>query len=225
MSTTRAAPPQPSEQTAATLAAAAARGRPWYRDYWPWLLMLPPAASVAGGLTMIYLATSVPATLVVEDYARIEEITSARFARDDRAAALGLEAALEFALASGADARASTADRTDRGDSADHAVGAGRTATVTITARLSTTDDAFIAPGAVMLKLRHATSRAADRELVLARVGSDYFTQGALAPGRYAVELVALDESWRLGGSLTRVPGTLRITAQAGAANAAGTAR
>lgn len=44
--------------------------RPWYRHVWPWLLMLPPAASVA--FWAIILATMAsPPSLVVDDYAKI----------------------------------------------------------------------------------------------------------------------------------------------------------
>lgn len=38
--------------------------RPWYRQLWPWLLILPPAAAVLGGLLTLYLAVSRPDTLV-----------------------------------------------------------------------------------------------------------------------------------------------------------------
>jgi hypothetical protein len=38
--------------------------RPWYREPWPWLLMLPPALSVVGGLVMLYLALSAPPEIV-----------------------------------------------------------------------------------------------------------------------------------------------------------------
>ena len=38
----------------------ATSARAWYREPWPWLLMLPPLASVAGGLVMLYLALSEP---------------------------------------------------------------------------------------------------------------------------------------------------------------------
>jgi hypothetical protein len=70
--------------------------RPWYRQIWPWLLMLPPALSVAGGVTMVYLATHTPAALVVDDYARIEELTNERFERDREAQRLGLTAELRI---------------------------------------------------------------------------------------------------------------------------------
>jgi len=41
--------------------------RPWYRQLWPWLLILPPAAAVIGGFVTLYLAVSHPDTLVRRD--------------------------------------------------------------------------------------------------------------------------------------------------------------
>lgn len=41
--------------------------RPWYRQVWPWLLMLPPAAAVIGGCLTLYLAVSRPDVLVRRD--------------------------------------------------------------------------------------------------------------------------------------------------------------
>jgi len=41
--------------------------RPWYRQLWPWLLILPPAAAVIGGFFTLYLAVSHPDTLVRRD--------------------------------------------------------------------------------------------------------------------------------------------------------------
>jgi hypothetical protein len=38
--------------------------RPWYRQLWPWLLILPPAGAVIGGMITLYLAISRPEVLV-----------------------------------------------------------------------------------------------------------------------------------------------------------------
>ncbi len=40
---------------------------PWYRQPWPWLLMLPPAAAVIGGALTLYLAITRPDALVRPD--------------------------------------------------------------------------------------------------------------------------------------------------------------
>ena len=41
--------------------------RPWYRQMWPWLLIVPPAAAVIGGSLTLYLAVTRPDTLVRKD--------------------------------------------------------------------------------------------------------------------------------------------------------------
>ena len=41
--------------------------RPWYRQLWPWLLILPPAAAVVGGAVTYYLAVTRPEVLVRQD--------------------------------------------------------------------------------------------------------------------------------------------------------------
>jgi hypothetical protein len=41
--------------------------RPWYRQMWPWLLIVPPAAAVIGGSITLYLAVTRPDTLVRRD--------------------------------------------------------------------------------------------------------------------------------------------------------------
>ena len=38
--------------------------RPWYRQLWPWLLIVPPMAAVIGGLFTLYLALTRPDALV-----------------------------------------------------------------------------------------------------------------------------------------------------------------
>ncbi len=41
--------------------------KPWYRQLWPWMLMLPPAGAVIGGFLTLYLAITRPDTLVRKD--------------------------------------------------------------------------------------------------------------------------------------------------------------
>ena len=44
---------------------------PWYRQLWPWLLILPPALSVVGGVVTYYLAVTRPETLVRQDCVQV----------------------------------------------------------------------------------------------------------------------------------------------------------
>ena len=44
--------------------------RPWYRQLWPWLLIIPPAGAVIGGMITLYLAVTRPDILVRKDCVR-----------------------------------------------------------------------------------------------------------------------------------------------------------
>lgn len=44
--------------------------RPWYRQLWPWLLIIPPAGAVVGGMITLYLAVTRPDVLVRKDCVR-----------------------------------------------------------------------------------------------------------------------------------------------------------
>ena len=48
----------------------APNSKPWYRQLWPWLLIIPPAAAVIGGGITLYLAVTRPDTLVSQDCVR-----------------------------------------------------------------------------------------------------------------------------------------------------------
>lgn len=45
-------------------------GRRWFQDKWPWLLAIPPACAVLGGIAMLYVASATSDGLVAEDYYR-----------------------------------------------------------------------------------------------------------------------------------------------------------
>ena len=156
----------------------------WYRERWPWLLMLPPGASVIAGFALLYFAVHTPNALVVDDYSRIEEISHEQSVADRRAAERGLEATL----------RLNTDDR-----------GATRVA-VELAGDSGT-------PPTLVLRLRHAGNAAADRTLVLDYDGRAYGGRTDLAAGRYDFELAPSDRAWRLAGAVGRAPTTVRVAA------------
>ncbi|HPU50350.1 MAG TPA: FixH family protein [Burkholderiaceae bacterium] len=67
---------------------------PWYRQLWPWLLMLMPATALFGGIFTFWLAATTNNAMVVDDYYREGKAINQQLARDTRAAALGLGATL-----------------------------------------------------------------------------------------------------------------------------------
>jgi hypothetical protein len=180
--------------------------RPWYREFWPWLLMLPPALSVVGGVAMLFLAIETPSALVVDDYARIEELTSERFDRDREALRLGLTAELEIEREAG------------------HVE------------LFLAAPPSYELPDVLILVLRHATNPAADLELSLARegdrFGSDagHFGADAGRPGAeaehfgadaeldtgiYYVELMDPERTWRLSAGARWLDGRIGLEPQA----------
>lgn len=148
---------------------------PWYRQLWPWLLMLPPALSVVGGVTMVWLATQTPSALVVDDYARIEELTAARFAKDEFAAVNGI---------------AATA-RLDRNDP--------QATSVAITLVPAA---ASVPPDFLVLHFRHAITERHDRTINAWRDGDAYRCLVDLDDGSYLFEIEPPDARWRLAAQL-----------------------
>ena len=148
--------------------------------------MALPAASVAAGLTTLYLAGGVPA-MVVDDYGQIARVTTQHAERAERAADLGLKARLVFAATA-----------------ADHG-----TVTVTLTRRDVTADW----PRALDLQLIHPTRAERDRRIRL--IGADGRYQGALnrPAGRYYVSLSDAPGDWRLTGELATSALELRLVA------------
>lgn len=71
-----------------------ARSTPWYREPWPWLLMVGPAVVIVAGMITAYLAIISNDGLVEDDYYRQGLAINQRTARDQRAGDLEVEAEL-----------------------------------------------------------------------------------------------------------------------------------
>ncbi len=69
---------------------------PWYRQFWPWFLIILPTSAVIAGLTTLAIAIKTRDSLVVGDYAKIGMATEQMFERDQAAAKLGVAADLSF---------------------------------------------------------------------------------------------------------------------------------
>lgn len=64
---------------------------PWYKQPWPWLLMVMPATAVVAGLYTYSLAASGSSGLVVDDYYKVGKAINHSLAKGQQASALGLQ--------------------------------------------------------------------------------------------------------------------------------------
>lgn len=67
---------------------------PWYRQFWPWFLIALPGSVVIAGLTTLYIANRHADDLVVDEYYKDGLAINQQLERQDKAAALGLEAGI-----------------------------------------------------------------------------------------------------------------------------------
>lgn len=146
--------------------------KPWHREPFVWLLIAFPLTAVIAGFVTLGLAISSDDGLVEDDYYRRGKEINRVLARDQAAAARGLEGRVEL-------------------NDAQHQL------LIRLTARAPAT-----IPDNVELKFLHATRSGIDRILVLARQsdGSYRAPLPQLAQGHWNVQLAAQD--WRLVGSL-----------------------
>ena len=144
---------------------------PWYRQRWPWLLMIAPASALVGGVFTLWLAASSNNSLVVDDYYREGRAINQQLARDDLATRLGLSATLR-------------------------ANAAGGEIVVELGARLEDPDP----PATLSLRLVHATEAALDSGLQLAHEGGGRYRGAGMLPanGRWIVHLEDPGRNWRL---------------------------
>lgn len=67
---------------------------PWYRQFWPWMIMALPASAVFGGIATIVIAVSSPNALVVDDYYKAGLAINQTKGRQAAARDLGLQGLL-----------------------------------------------------------------------------------------------------------------------------------
>ena len=75
--------------------------KPWYRQFWPWLLIGLPACVVVAGVLTIKIANQSADDMVVDSYYKDGKAINQRLEQDYRAAELGLIAELSFNFDSG----------------------------------------------------------------------------------------------------------------------------
>lgn len=150
--------------------------QPWYRQFWPWFLILLPASAVVAGLYTLALAISTQDSLVVDSEQGITAAKERIAAAERRAKKLGLRATIGINPQTGQ-----------------------------VTATLDSASDAAL-PDTLRLELSHPAFAERDRIAVLARAMPDAAGRpswsghfAAVPSGRWYVVMQSGDE-WRLNG-------------------------
>lgn len=68
--------------------------KPWYRQFWPWMLIALPGTAVVASITTYFIAASGTSGLVVDDYYKEGLAINRSLARGSKAAELNLSANL-----------------------------------------------------------------------------------------------------------------------------------
>jgi len=70
------------------------KSKPWYREPWPWILMIMPVTAVVAGSFMMWLAVSTEDGLVEDDYYKKGLTINQTIERDQVAQSLHIKAQL-----------------------------------------------------------------------------------------------------------------------------------
>ena len=145
---------------------------PWYREPWPWLLMLGPFAVIVAGAITIWLAVVSSDGLVDDDYYKQGLAVNQRIHRDREAINRGMEA--DVSLQSGGSALA-----------------------IRLRERA-----ANAVPPVLLVKLSHPTVAGKDLDLQLPIGPDGSYRTAIPAPlsGRWFVSVGDASASWRLVG-------------------------
>lgn len=150
---------------------------PWYRQRWPWLLMLGPAIVVVAGIATAVIALETDDGLVADDYYKRGLAINQTIERAARTAALGLAATVDVAP--------------------DGAV-------VVVLESASTAPEAH--PAALRFRLAHPTRAGEDRAATLVPTAPGRYAGRVtpVRPGRWRV--IVETDGWRLPAVETSAP-------------------
>jgi hypothetical protein len=151
--------------------------QPWYRQFWPWFVILLPASAVVGSLYTLSIALRSEDSLVIEAGRSVSAATEDALAAEKRAREIGLTARVQLDLHSGA-----------------------------VSATLDSTSELAL-PATMTLSFSHPAFADRDLELTLNRAMPDEGGQDQwvghlvqVPKGRWYVVLRS-DGDWRLNGT------------------------
>jgi len=151
---------------------ARAHAERWYREPWPWIVMIAPAAAVVGGAVLLWLAVTTYDGLVSDDYYKEGVAINQVLRRDERAAELGYRAHASLS------------------EDGTH-----------VRVLLRRTSQS-VSPEAVQLRLAHPTRAGHDQVVVLTALSSELYEAKVNPPatGRWRVSIEDTAGTWRLAG-------------------------
>ena len=147
--------------------------KPWYREPWPWLLMMGPLVVVIAGIYTAYLAVSSADGLVADDYYKQGLAAGKTIARNEFAEKHGIEVGLRV---------------TENGFAMR---------------LVATRDKDFVPPKSLVMTLSHPTRAGMDQTRVFERVGDSYVGKMRLPTSGHWIVIVEDEaKSWRLVGEV-----------------------
>lgn len=146
--------------------------KPWYREPWPWILMVMPVTAVVAGSFMMWLAISTADGVVEDDYYKKGLTINQTIERDQTAQSLHIKAQLMV------------------GDDPTH-----------LRLMLQGGELGNL-PQQLRLKVLHPTRSGLDQEVLLTQRGAGYYEGGSkvLGAAKWRLILEDLDKNWRLTG-------------------------
>lgn len=146
---------------------------PWYREPWPWILMLGPFVVIVAGVLTTYLAVVSSDGLVEDDYYKQGLAVNQRTARNQNASAMDIRAQV---------------------------FSGGEQATL-LRVHLQAAS-AFEFPDTLLLRISHPTRSGSDQSLILRGEGNGYYAGKLSSPlaGRWHLALEDEQRTWRLVG-------------------------
>jgi hypothetical protein len=145
------------------------QSKPWYKNLWPWLLMLGPVLVIVAGAATIWLAVASDDGLVADDYYRQGLAINQEIARAERAQALGIAATIDI----GRDGSMRVVVQSEGGDAEAH-------------------------PPSVRVVIAHPTRAGSDVRATLVGTPGGFYAGRLASPPAGRARVIVESETWRL---------------------------